>query len=195
MGRTGSTVPTVHTTPRKFRTCNGLEVLFFRLRHSKDLWLRTCTGCQVLPYTRTGGLGTGSHLRNFPIPEIGLPGKLIIFYRIFPNPYLLTENQFSGKTYFHTLASRRREGEPVRCLPLRRRALDRRGLQEWIHLWRTGKNCKLLCQYENCNKICLKSLCTASTALLALIEMQGLLRQILHMLIYMTSTQYRRGRG
>ena len=28
MGRTGSTVPAVHTSPRKFRTCNGLEVLF-----------------------------------------------------------------------------------------------------------------------------------------------------------------------
>ena len=32
--------------------------------------VRTCTGCQVLPYTRTGGLGTGGHLRNFPIPAI-----------------------------------------------------------------------------------------------------------------------------
>ena len=26
MGRTGVTVPAVHTSPRKFRTCNGLEV-------------------------------------------------------------------------------------------------------------------------------------------------------------------------
>ena len=28
MGRTGSTIPAVHTSPRKFKTCNGLEVLF-----------------------------------------------------------------------------------------------------------------------------------------------------------------------
>ena len=28
MGRTGGTVPAVHTSPRKFVTCNGLEVLF-----------------------------------------------------------------------------------------------------------------------------------------------------------------------
>ena len=38
MGRTGSTVPAVHTSPLKFRTCNRLEVLFLRLRHSKDLY-------------------------------------------------------------------------------------------------------------------------------------------------------------
>lgn len=33
MGRTGSTY-----SPRKFWTCNGLEVQFLRLRHSKDLY-------------------------------------------------------------------------------------------------------------------------------------------------------------
>ena len=38
MGRTGSTVPAVHTIPRQFRTCNGLEVLLLRLWHSKDLY-------------------------------------------------------------------------------------------------------------------------------------------------------------
>ena len=31
--------------------------------------VRTCTECQVLPYKRTGGLGTGGHLRNFAIPD------------------------------------------------------------------------------------------------------------------------------
>ena len=30
--------PQVHTSPRKFRTGNGLEILFFPLRHSKDLY-------------------------------------------------------------------------------------------------------------------------------------------------------------
>ena len=39
MWRTGSTVPAVHTSPRKFRTCNGLEVLFF---YDPGI-VRTCT--------------------------------------------------------------------------------------------------------------------------------------------------------
>ena len=65
MGRTGSTVPGVHTSPQKFMTCNGLEVLFLQLRHSKDLyWV---PGPPL--YYRIGGLGTGGHLRNFPIPD------------------------------------------------------------------------------------------------------------------------------
>ena len=40
MGRTGSTVPAVHTCPRKFRTCNRLEVHL--------LWPRTGLGPPVL---------------------------------------------------------------------------------------------------------------------------------------------------
>ena len=38
MGRTGSTAPAVHTSPLKFRTWYGLEVLFLQLSYSKDLY-------------------------------------------------------------------------------------------------------------------------------------------------------------
>ena len=40
--------------------------------------------------------------------RIGLPGKLILSKRSSGSPFLLkivSENQFSGKTYFHTIAS------------------------------------------------------------------------------------------
>ena len=36
--------------------------------------------------------------------KIGLPGKLIL--GDFPKTFSLTENQFSGKTYFYTIVSR-----------------------------------------------------------------------------------------
>ena len=54
MGRTGSTVPVVHTSPRKYGNWNGLEVQFLLLIRIQ-IRMRNCTG--VL-YRSGGPLGT-----------------------------------------------------------------------------------------------------------------------------------------
>ena len=74
MGRTGSTVPAVHTSPRKFRTCNGLEVLHF---YDSGI-VRTCTedlyrvpGPPIYEYWWTGDWWSFEELPHpWPFPKV-----------------------------------------------------------------------------------------------------------------------------